>query len=130
MAEYDTPGTGSGGPLHDNTNITSGLIAPSDLAFDSAGNLWVIDGGGSSGPAQLVKYSSGQLGLTTGVPIDGLSTGLNGPVSLAIAPFPHADISYPNGAIVNFSGSGEYVFAGGFPFLVPSRASSARTRAA
>jgi len=40
-------------------------------------------------------------------------------VADAPAPFPDADVSYPNGAIVNFGGT-DYVFAGGRAFGVPS----------
>ncbi len=50
-------------------------------------------------------YSMTLLGDVTGPP--------------AVAPFPDADVSYPNGAIVSFSGR-FYVFAGGRAFRVQS----------
>jgi hypothetical protein len=48
----------------------------------------------------------------------GLTGAVTGP-STAAAPFPHADVTYPNGAIINFSGK-DYVLAGGHAFEVTS----------
>lgn len=42
---------------------------------------------------------------------------LNGPTT--VAPMPHSNVTYPNGALVNFSGT-IYVFAGGHPFGIPT----------
>jgi hypothetical protein len=48
----------------------------------------------------------------------GLTGDVAGP-STAAAPFPHAHDTYPNGAIINFSGQ-DYVLAGGHAFEVTS----------
>ena len=37
----------------------------------------------------------------------------------AVAPFPQANSTFPNGALINFSGT-IYVFAGGHPFGIPT----------
>ncbi|MGH9107306.1 MAG: hypothetical protein ACRDZX_16070, partial [Acidimicrobiales bacterium] len=60
----------------------------------------------------------------------GYTLNLIGSVSgpLPAAPFPHADVTYPNGSIVDFSGT-DYVFAGGHPFGVQSPAALAALRA-
>jgi hypothetical protein len=46
---------------------------------------------------------------------------ISGPVSGAtgVAPFPRANVTYPNGALINFGGT-VYVFAGGHPFAIPT----------
>ena len=48
----------------------------------------------------------------------GLTGSVSGP-SAAAVPFPHAQLTYPNGAIVSFSGK-DYVLAGGHAFEVTS----------
>ena len=48
----------------------------------------------------------------------GLTGAITGP-STAAAPFPHAHLTYPNGAIIRFSGK-DYVLAGGRAFEVTS----------
>jgi hypothetical protein len=46
----------------------------------------------------------------------------------AIAPFPDANVTYPNGAIVDFAGT-DYVFAGGHPFGIATPAVLAKLQA-
>jgi len=72
------------------TSISSGssnsLGAPDDITFDSAGDMWVANTGSST----LVEFARAEL-AKSGSPkpvttIDGTSTGLNSPMSVAIAP--------------------------------------------
>jgi hypothetical protein len=55
-----------------------------------------------------------------------LSGNVNG--QTGVAPFPAANLTYPNGAIVNFSGT-FYVFAGGHPFGIASPTVLAKVQA-
>ncbi len=57
-------------------------------------------------------------GTASGTYTIGLTGNVNGP-STAAAPFPHAPDTYPNGAIIKFSGK-DYVLAGGHAFEVTS----------
>jgi hypothetical protein len=77
-------------------------------AFISAGDLLDITVEDAINPSSAsTAYTITLLGSVTGPP--------------AVAPFPDANVSYPNGAIFDFSGI-DYVFAGGaaFPVQGPS----------
>ena len=54
----------------------------------------------------------------------GLTGDVTGPFAAAVVPFPHALVTYPNGAIIRFSGK-DYVPAGGHAFQVTSSKSLA-----
>jgi hypothetical protein len=61
--------------------------------------------------SDVVNPSSGAYTMGVGGLISGPS---------AVAPFPGANVAYPNGAIVNFSGT-FYLFAGGHAFGIPTQ---------
>jgi sugar lactone lactonase YvrE len=79
--------TRSGSPPARVTIIgSSRLELPTDLAFDSSGDLWVLYNGSQA----LVEYAKGEL-AKSGSPtptrtIQGVATGLNSPLYLAIEP--------------------------------------------
>jgi hypothetical protein len=89
-----------------------------------------VSGGGTSTVAIVVPedvHQDDHLVITVQDAVNPASAGgdytvsLLGPVtgSRRLAPFPHANLGYPNGAIVDFSGT-EYVLAGGHAFGIPS----------
>jgi hypothetical protein len=61
--------------------------------------------------SDVVNPSSGSYTMGVGGLVSGPS---------AVAPFPGANVAYPNGAIVNFSGT-FYLFAGGHPFGIATQ---------
>jgi hypothetical protein len=102
------------------------LTSPSGSASVSA----PVSGGGTSTVAIVVPadvHQDDHLVLTVQDAVNPASAGgdytlsLLGPLvgSRRLAPFPHANLAYPNGAIVDFSGT-DYVFAGGHAFGIPS----------
>jgi hypothetical protein len=82
---------------------------------------------GASGPDYTVSFVAGTVTVTAapasspGAPVTTTTTATSAPPLQA---FPHADASYPNGAIVAFGGN-DYVLAGGRAFLAPPGALSA-----
>jgi len=82
---------------------TVALVVPADV---NAGDHLVVIIEDTVNPAS----SSADYTLTLIGPVRG---------GLGLAPFPRANVSYPNGAIVGFGGT-FYVFAGGHAFGVPS----------
>jgi len=88
-----------------------------------------------SGACSLGAGSNVEIGFTANAPLspgslsftvttsDGSALAASNTIAVganpgpALTSFPHANVSYPNGAIVNFSGT-DYVFAGGRAFQV------------
>jgi hypothetical protein len=118
----------------------AGTVWPNDPAYYNLEDLSTpsgsgtvsarISGGGTSTVAIVVPKGIGagdHLVITVQDAINPVSAGgsytvtVLGPVtgSRVLPPFPRANTSYPNGAIVDFGGT-DYVFAGGHAFGVPS----------
>ncbi|CAM3599089.1 hypothetical protein [Deinococcus frigens] len=72
--------------------ITSGLYDPAGLAFDSAGNLWVVNKTGAAGvagtnatdPGSLIRYPAASLSTVNPVPDLNIGLGSRYPVGLAV----------------------------------------------
>jgi sugar lactone lactonase YvrE len=93
LVEYTLGQLAQGGPVTPAVTISStaagSLDHPGGLAFDSSGDLWVSNFGNNS----LVEFAPGQL--TTGAPVpvatvSGSTTGLEGPLGIAIEAAPAA----------------------------------------
>ncbi len=132
--------TGGSGTLTITANTTS-TVLPNSAGFYSVTDITHGTGSGTVGTIVTGSYtghsvaivfpnsiSSGdQLVLTIGDiinPSGSSSTNtmlFQGAVSgpNAVAPFPQANSTFPNGALINFSGT-IYVFAGGHPFGIPT----------
>jgi len=97
----------------------SGTVSSSGIT-DYTGNqdLFTVPNGLNAG--DLITLTIGDV-LNPGAPSSTYTitfTGnLNGPS--AIAPFPQANATYPNGSLINFSGT-IYLFAGGHAFGIPT----------
>jgi secreted PhoX family phosphatase len=82
--------TKSGSPAAHITISEPVLDVPQDLAFDSSGDLWVINSHSKSGDPSLVEYTKAELAKsgspTAASTIKGAATGLNNPNYLAIEP--------------------------------------------
>ena len=93
VAGTGTPGTPTAGPA-----TASALSGPGGLAFDSSGNLYVADGGGSSGGNPFVEKVTpgGTLSIlagsgTRGTPVNGTAT--------------HSPLRTPTGVAVDAGGN-------------------------
>ncbi|OLV16209.1 hypothetical protein BOO71_0012475 [Deinococcus marmoris] len=72
--------------------ITAGLYDPAGLAFDSAGNLWVVNKTGAAGvagtnpndPGSLIRFSAASLATSTPAPSLNIGLGSRYPVGLAV----------------------------------------------
>ena len=115
------PSTGSAFVITDSTTPSgSGTVGPSG----------VIAGGGSNTvtfipPNSIVSGDVLTITVTTVINPSASSSGyqltLFGPLTAAtgVAPFPKANVTYPNSALINFAGT-IYVFAGGHAFGIPT----------
>ncbi|HTW07261.1 MAG TPA: hypothetical protein VME46_07115, partial [Acidimicrobiales bacterium] len=118
----------------------AGTVFPNDAAYYSIEDLTdpsksatvaaPVSGGGTSTVALVVPADIGaadRLVISVQDAVNPASAGGDYSVSLlgpligkpGVSPFPHANLTYPNGAIVDFSGT-DYVFAGGHAFGIPS----------
>ena len=105
----------------------AGFYSVADSTTSSgSGTVTTISGGGTNIVTLTVPNSinSGDLlSLTIGDTINPSAASSSYTITLignvtgpgAVPPFPHANVTYPNGAIINYSGS-YYVFAGGRAF--------------
>lgn len=68
------------------TTITAGLYDPAGLAFDSAGNLWVVNklGVNPTDPGSLIRFPAASLATTTPTPNLNIGLGSRFPVGLAV----------------------------------------------
>ena len=96
-----TTSTGSGTftLLHYNAANDVVLVPPNNI---TSGDLLTITA------SDVINPSSSSS--TDTITLSGAVSGQTG-----VAPFPHANLTYPNGSIVNWNGT-DYVFAGGHPF--------------
>ncbi len=105
------------------TDITtpSGSGTASAISGFSGNSITITVPNAINSGDQLVLTISGVINPSTASSTNTMTfTGnLTGPS--AVAPFPTANSTFPNGALVNFSGV-IYVFAGGKPFGIPSQA--------
>ena len=132
--------TGGSGELTITANTTS-TVLPNSPGFYSITDITTGSGSGTVGTIVSGSYtgnriaiifpnsinSGDQLVLTIGDVINPSASSstntmlfqgaVTGPS--AVAPFPKANSTYPNGALINFSGT-IYVFAGGHAFGIPT----------
>ncbi len=118
----------------------AGTVFPNDPAYYGIEDLTTasgsgtvtapVSGGGTSTATIVVPagiHASDHLVITVQDAVNPASASTGYSVSLlgalagqpGSAPFPHANLTYPNGAIVGFSGT-DYVLAGGHAFGVPT----------
>jgi hypothetical protein len=101
-----TTASGSGtvtAPVPGGGTSTATIVVPAGI--DASDHLVITVQDAVNPASASTGYSVSLLGALAGQP--------------GSAPFPHANLTYPNGAIVGFSGT-DYVFAGGHAFGVPS----------
>lgn len=106
VVEDLTDPSGSGtvtAPVSGGGTDTATIVLPADVQLSD--HLVVIVQDAVNPASASSAYSLSLLGALAAQP--------------GSTPFPHANLSYPNGAIVAFSGT-DYVFAGGHAFGVPS----------
>ncbi len=125
------------------------LTAPAGTVFPSSGGAYVItdsttpSGSGTVGPNGVIPGSGGSNTVTfsppnaiakgdvltitvmtvinPSTPSSGYQLTIFGPVTAAtgVGTFPHANVTFPNSALINFAGT-IYVFAGGHAFGIPT----------
>ena len=133
------------------------LTAPAGTVFPSSGSAYIITdsttpsgsgtvsatgviaGGGSNTVTFLPPNAIAQNDVLTitimtvinpSTPSSGNQLTIFGPLTAAtgVAPFPKANVTYPNSALINFAGT-IYVFAGGHAFGIPTPTVLSKIRA-
>ncbi len=123
------------------------LTAPAGTVFPSSGGAYVItdsttpSGSGTVGPNGVISGGSNTVTfsppntiakgdvltitvmtvINPSTPSSGYQLTIFGPVTAAtgVGTFPHANVTFPNSALINFAGT-IYVFAGGHAFGIPT----------
>jgi hypothetical protein len=108
------------------TSSGTGTVASGGLSYTSPNAVSIAVPNKIVAGDQLTLTISDVVNPNTGTYNLFFAGNLAGPS--AIAPFPHANVTYANGALVNFSGT-VYVFAGGHPFGIATPAQLAKLKA-
>jgi hypothetical protein len=108
------------------TSSGSGTVTTGSLSYTGAYEVSIAVPDAIVAGDQLTLTISDVVNPSTGTWNMFFAGNLAGPS--AIAPFPHANVTYPNGALVDFSGT-VYVFAGGHPFGIATPTQLAKLEA-